>query len=84
MVKLQRGATLEATMQAAVDEWQQLANELGKTVEGQGLRISDAISEHLVGVVVDKRTTVLNAKCRCAMISGTCMQYILPIIEKNK
>jgi hypothetical protein len=61
IAKMQRGGALEASVQAVVDEWQQVSNELGKTAEQQRLRISDTTAEYLVGVVIGKRKPVLDA-----------------------
>ena len=81
--KLQRGGTLETSVQAAVDEWQQLGKKLAKTADEQDLRISDTISEHLVGVVVDIRTTVLEALV-VHVLSETAKQHRLRLDSSAK
>jgi hypothetical protein len=59
--KLERGGSLEVSVQAAIDEWVTAAAKLERLAEEQRIKISDADSEHMVGVIIGKRTSMRDA-----------------------
>eukprot|EP01051_Picozoa_sp_SAG22_P011576 SAG22_NODE_1126_length_5474_cov_4.748093_2_plen_1153_part_01 len=59
--KLQRGGTFETSARVAIDDWQNARCTLERLVVEQGLRISDAELEHLVGVIIGKRASAQTA-----------------------